>query len=73
MKPLVLHAYPKHPTADDTYHIGGAWAPACITAADKRFTPGELAATYWKARALGWPVLRQNTIYKFAATPDYDQ
>lgn len=43
-----LTAYPKHPDMDDTYYINGAWAPACITAQDKRFTDAELAAEYWR-------------------------
>lgn len=45
-----MQIFPKHPSAPDTYHIGGAWTPACITAVDKRFHPGELAAEYWKMR-----------------------
>lgn len=43
-----LTIYPKHPDMDDTYYIDGAWAPACITAQDKRFTEAELAAEYWR-------------------------
>lgn len=47
MNPLTI--FPKHPSAPDTYYIGGGWSPACITAVDKRFSPGELAAEYWRA------------------------
>ena len=47
MNPLTI--YPKHPSAPDTYYIGGGWSPACITAVDKRFTDAELAAEYWAA------------------------
>jgi hypothetical protein len=63
----------KHPEADDVYYIDGAWAPACITARDKRFTEAELAAAHWKARALGWPVLRADTLHRFATLPHYDE
>jgi hypothetical protein len=50
---------PKHPTADDVYYITGAWAPSCITAKEKRFSDGELAAEYWllssrRERMLGY-------------------
>ena len=45
MNPLTI--YRKHPSAPDTYYIGGAWTPACITAVDKRFSDSELAAEYW--------------------------
>lgn len=41
-----LQVFPKHPEAEDTYYITGAWAPACITAQDKRFTDAELAAEF---------------------------
>jgi hypothetical protein len=70
---------PKHPTADDVYFIGGAWAPACITAQDKRFMDAELVAEYWKvlgglydghgkkARA------RRETLQRFATLPHYDE
>jgi hypothetical protein len=43
----MIRIFPKHPEADDTYYIGGAWAPAAITARDKRFSEAELAAVYW--------------------------
>ena len=46
MNPLQI--YRKHPSAPDTYYIGGGWSPACITAVEKRFHPGELAAEYWR-------------------------
>ena len=42
-----LTVFPRHPEAPDTYYINGAWAPACITATDKRFTEAELAAEIW--------------------------
>lgn len=42
-----LQVFPRHPSAPDTYYINGAWAPAAITAVDKRFTDSELAAEYW--------------------------
>lgn len=42
-----LQVFPRHPSAPDTYYINGAWAPAAITAVEKRFSPGELAAEYW--------------------------
>lgn len=71
--PDALTIFPKHPSAPDTYYIGGAWAPAAITATDKRFTEAELAAAHWKARALGWPVLRADTLYRFAKLPHHDQ
>lgn len=45
-----LQVFPRHPSAPDTYYINGAWAPAAITAVDKRFSPGELAAEYWRMR-----------------------
>ena len=45
MNPLQI--FPKHPSAPDTYYIGGGWSPACITAVDKRFSDSELAAEYW--------------------------
>lgn len=47
MKPAEI--YRKHPVADDVYYIDGAWASACITAVDKRFTEAELAAEYHRA------------------------
>lgn len=79
-----LTVYPKHPTADDVYYIGGAWAPACITAEDKRFTDAELAAEVWCITAEHWrsmanDQLRQSEydrllwIRKFAALPHYDE
>lgn len=71
MKPLELHIYDKHPDAD-AYRVGGAYQPYCLVSADKRFRPGELAAIYWEARALGWPVLRQNVVYRFAALAEFD-
>ncbi len=54
-----LTVHPRHPTADDVYFIGGAWAPAAITAQDKRFSDAELAAEYWllssrRERMLGY-------------------
>lgn len=45
-----LRIFPRHETADDVYLIGGAWAPACITAVEKRFTDAELAAEFEAAR-----------------------
>ena len=45
MNPLTI--YRKHPSAPDTYYIGGGWSPACITAVEKRFTDAELAAEFW--------------------------
>lgn len=45
-----MQIFPKHPSAPDTYYIGGGWSPACITAVDKRFTDAELAAEYWRLR-----------------------
>lgn len=42
-----LQVFPRHPESPDTYYIDGAWAPACITATDKRFSDAELAAEYW--------------------------
>lgn len=45
MNPLTI--FPRHPSAPDTYYIDGAWAPAAITAVDKRFTDAELAAEVW--------------------------
>lgn len=50
MNPLTL--FPRHPSAPDTYYISGAWAPAAITAVDKRFTDAELAAEYHAAHAI---------------------
>ena len=46
MNPLTV--FPRHPSAPDTYYINGAWAPAAITAVEKRFTDAELAAEYWR-------------------------
>ena len=46
MNPLTH--YPRHPSAPDTYYINGAWAPAAITAVEKRFSQGELAAEWHK-------------------------
>ena len=43
----MIQTFPKHPEADDVYYIDGAWAPAAITATDKRFTDAELTAEYW--------------------------
>ena len=45
MNPLTV--FPRHPSAPDTYYINGAWAPAAITAVEKRFTDAELAAEVW--------------------------
>lgn len=45
-----MQVFPRHPTAPDTYYINGAWAPAAITAVDKRFTDAELAAEAWAAQ-----------------------
>ena len=47
MNPLTV--FPRHPSAPETYYINGAWAPAAITAVNKRFTDAELAAEYWAA------------------------
>lgn len=48
---MTLQVFPKHPTAEDTYYITGAWAPACITAQEKRFTDAELAAELFRQAA----------------------
>jgi len=45
MNPLTV--FPRHPSAPDTYYINGAWAPAAITAVEKRFSDAELMAEYW--------------------------
>jgi hypothetical protein len=47
MNPLTH--YPRHPSAPDTYYINGAWAPAAITAVEKRFTDAEMNAEYWRS------------------------
>lgn len=75
--------YPKHPTADDVYFIGGAWAPAAITARDKRFTGAELAAEYHSAwselldvpTAERYPYERHriDTLHRFATLPHHDE
>lgn len=52
MNPLTI--FPRHPSAPDTYYINGAWAPAAITAVDKRFTDAELAAEYHCAEMGTW-------------------
>lgn len=70
MKPATI--YEKHPTAD-AYRVGGAFQPYAIIATEKRFTGAELAAEYWKARALGWPVLRADTLHRFASLPHFDE
>lgn len=49
MNPLTV--FPRHPSAPDTYYINGAWAPAAITAVDKRFTDAELAAELFRQTA----------------------
>ena len=49
MNPLTI--FPRHPSAPDTYYINGAWAPAAITAVEKRFRTAELAAEFHSARA----------------------
>ena len=64
--------YEKHPTAD-AYRVGGFYSPYALVSTDKRFTDAELAAAHWKARALGWPVTRADTLYKFAVLPHHDQ
>ena len=78
----MIQAFPKHPEADDVYYIDGAWAPAAITAQDKRFSEAELAAEYYaahgEANALmtGNPRLlfsRRQTIKRFATLPHYDE
>lgn len=66
MKELTI--YEKHPHAD-AYRVGGFYSPYCLVSEDKRFADAELAALYWKARAMGWPVLRANTIHRLAARP----
>jgi hypothetical protein len=48
MNPLTV--YPCHPSAPDTYYINGAWAPAAVTAVEKRFSDAELAAEAWAAQ-----------------------
>jgi len=79
---MIIH--PKHPTADDTYYIGGAWAPACITAKDKRFTGAELAAEYWRAschktkrpdidKTWDQREWEHDILYRFLTLPSYDQ
>ena len=86
MNPLQI--FPKHPSAPDTYYIGGGWSPACITAVDKRFSPGELAAEYWKAKERcmfvsafsGWTISpdsqlakQAEVLHRFATLPHYDE
>ncbi len=74
--------YPKHPTADDVYFIGGAWAPAAITAIDKRFTDAELMAEYWAAHGEANALMTSNPplrfsrraiLRRFATLPHHDE
>lgn len=81
-----MQIFPKHPSAPDTYYIGGGWSPACITAVDKRFTDAELAAEYWAA-TMGnlWDADRGNeadlaigrevaaTIHRMITNPAHDE
>lgn len=46
-----MQVFPRHPSAPDTYYIDGAWAPAAITAVEKRFSEAELLAEFHSARA----------------------
>lgn len=77
-----LQVFPRHPSAPDTYYINGAWAPAAITAVDKRFSAGELAAEYWAACAERPNHMREfrpnvwlfetEILDRFAALPHHD-
>lgn len=60
MKPAEI--YRKHPVADDVYYIDGAWASACITAVEKRFTEAELCAEFEAARC-DWMLADQTGSY----------
>jgi hypothetical protein len=78
MNPLTH--FPRHPSAPDTYYINGAWAPAAVTAVEKRFTDAELAAEYWaSALAIGHvnDYLRESgmcqTFRRFARLPHHDE
>ena len=81
MNPLTV--FPRHPSAPDTYYINGAWAPACITAVEKRFTDAELAAEVWRqeaqvtsVEAMGGTPIRNiaalKTLERFATLPHHD-
>ena len=60
MNPLQI--FPRHPSAPDTYYINGAWAPAAITAVDKRFTDAELAAEV-HAQRQEWAATLYDDVY----------
>ena len=77
-----MQIFPRHPSAPDTYYINGAWAPAAITAVDKRFTDAELMAEYWAAHGeanatmTGNPRLifsRRQALRRFATLPHHDE
>ena len=74
MNPLTI--FPRHPSAPDTYYINGAWAPAAITAVDKRFTDAELAAEAWQYMASNRQgqglAERYNVLKRFATLDHYD-
>ena len=80
-----LQVFPRHPTAPDTYYINGAWAPAAITAVEKRFTDAELAAEFWAASVDAARLMGNArrggkshaanvgmTLYRFATLPHHD-
>lgn len=71
MKPAEI--FSKHPVADDVYYIDGAWASACITAVDKRFSDAELAAEYWMSIACEMPSKEVIALGKFTHLPHYDE
>ena len=81
-----LQVFPRHPSAPDTYYINGAWAPAAITAVDKRFTDAELAAEFWAATTDATRLIGNArkggkssaanvamTLHRFATLPHYDE